>query len=619
MGERHLGDFLMAIYTSEYFYVNTGSSGVNIMYGQLNKQQVQRIILFLCVMILLACGGEHNICDNGFINLRQTTGVTPVINLNSAATAPASIGSQIMTQGVDIGVSQVGISVATTTTLVGSSFASGISPAFPISFDVTLSGASSGNGTVSVRLDTPTVPATISNLNALQTLASAINAQLLLPALPATPIDVVVTAIDDGGGNFHLEFTALESGEASQIDITNVSTALNPAAAIGISNSTSFPGIPAVVNGYPAESLDITDPNGHVVTYTSVANAAAATTAAELNALMGVSATATTLATLLSANYNNTLGNMVITLNGVSLTSDTLADLAVEINGLSSSTLPDMRAFLDTTTGNLIITSLVGDDLIFSLSSTTDGDAIEVIGEVATRSQILEVDTGGGFMIIGASDASNHSIVVGGTIDIIFDADYNVANASTANTNLFGLLTPTAFTSIVINSFDPSDKSTYNYVVEADIFDSLGNVHVLTQYFVKQKFDPDDPRTAPNHWLMYVLVDGEDVGDPDTTLPPPQNALVTRASYDLHFNADGSLNALLTDDILISNWTPLDNNGNENGALGPLNVLQGGSTDISDPPASSNFVIDASQITQIGMEFLEFDIQQNGSTLQRCE
>ena len=121
----------------------------------------------------------------------------------------------------------------------------------------------------------------------------------------------------------------------------------------------------------------------------------------------------------------------------------------------------------------------------------------------------------------------------------------------------------------------------------------------------------------PNQWQVYVQIDGVNVGDPDTSLPPPQNTVPTQASYTLQFNEDGSFNRDASDDILISNWTPLDENGNPNGAEGPLNVLAGGSTVIPDPPTSSNFVIDYTGTTQFGSDFSVNDIDQNGFSTGR--
>ena len=73
----------------------------------------------------------------------------------------------------------------------------------------------------------------------------------------------------------------------------------------------------------------------------------------------------------------------------------------------------------------------------------------------------------------------------------------------------------------------------------------------------------------------------------------------------------------MTDDILISNWTPVDVNGNPNGALGPQNVLAGGSVIIPDPPSSSNFVIDVGKSTQFGSKFSVNHVKQNGYTTGR--
>ena len=116
---------------------------------------------------------------------------------------------------------------------------------------------------------------------------------------------------------------------------------------------------------------------------------------------------------------------------------------------------------------------------------------------------------------------------------------------------------------------------------------------------------------------MFVLIDGEDVGDPDTTLAPPQNTEATRAVYNLHFNQDGTLNELLSDDVLISNWVPVDSDGNPTGALGPQNRLQGGTLPIPEPATSSNFEIDMTGTTQFGSDFAVNSVDQNGFTTGR--
>jgi flagellar hook protein FlgE len=74
---------------------------------------------------------------------------------------------------------------------------------------------------------------------------------------------------------------------------------------------------------------------------------------------------------------------------------------------------------------------------------------------------------------------------------------------------------------------------------------------------------------------------------------------------------------VFSDQVLISNWTPLDPDGNPNGAMGPQNVLAGGSVNIPDPPTSSNFVVDLEGTTQFGSVFSVNDVDQNGYTTGR--
>ena len=57
-------------------------------------------------------------------------------------------------------------------------------------------------------------------------------------------------------------------------------------------------------------------------------------------------------------------------------------------------------------------------------------------------------------------------------------------------------------------NFDPADPLTYNHSTSVTIFDSLGDSHIMTYYFIK------DPVQA-NEWTMFTAVDGEAVNIPD--------------------------------------------------------------------------------------------------------
>jgi len=88
--------------------------------------------------------------------------------------------------------------------------------------------------------------------------------------------------------------------------------------------------------------------------------------------------------------------------------------------------------------------------------------------------------------------------------------------------------------------FDPSDPLTFNNSTSVTIFDSLGDSHVMTYYFVKE---------SANQWNMFTAVDdvmvdipstGESTITPDYPAPaptPPTQAGVTGAV--LSFNASG--------------------------------------------------------------------------------
>jgi flagellar hook protein FlgE len=58
--------------------------------------------------------------------------------------------------------------------------------------------------------------------------------------------------------------------------------------------------------------------------------------------------------------------------------------------------------------------------------------------------------------------------------------------------------------------FDPTDPTTYNSSTSTNVYDSQGNAHVLTQYFVK---------TDANQWQMNVLIDGRNPAVPTSTVP----------------------------------------------------------------------------------------------------
>tara|TARA_R110001583_G_scaffold121729_1_gene272887 strand:+ start:141 stop:1514 length:1374 start_codon:yes stop_codon:yes gene_type:complete len=68
-----------------------------------------------------------------------------------------------------------------------------------------------------------------------------------------------------------------------------------------------------------------------------------------------------------------------------------------------------------------------------------------------------------------------------------------------------------SYISTAPGNFDPDDPLTFNHSTSITIFDSLGDSHVMTYYFIK-----DDPTTNPNQWMLFASVDGKpiDLEDP---------------------------------------------------------------------------------------------------------
>jgi flagellar hook protein FlgE len=74
--------------------------------------------------------------------------------------------------------------------------------------------------------------------------------------------------------------------------------------------------------------------------------------------------------------------------------------------------------------------------------------------------------------------------------------------------------------------FDPADVKTYSKQFHNTVFDSQGNKHTMTQYFVKD---------GANSWQMHVLIDERNPLAPETAKPLTANIV---------FNSDGSLRSI---------------------------------------------------------------------------
>jgi flagellar hook protein FlgE len=558
-------------------------------------------------------GNVSGVLDNLRVDVssqepRQTTAVNAAFNLDSNETVRETTGTRFATNGTGVNEAQVGAKDSTTTSLNLGNVAT------PITFNAGNTTAFTLSRTDPISLATDSV---YINLNNGSASSPAALANLINSANFDSPDKINVEAYVDTATN-ELKFRDMATGVASTVTVTldapnsdaNVLTTAigGVSTAAGTAHPTAHDtGIPEVTNNYGSHTLVIRSPNGTDVTYVSKYGTSADETASELNKLAGVTATARTSATLFATDaaavppkvFTN---NGSFKLNGVTLSSTGTPDMTAmrdEINGLSSSTLLGITATVDAN-GNLEVVSATGKDLEFTFDQA--GGVAEIQGSQGTP-QIVN----------NTSDA----VKIGGAVTITMQEGYSIVSSAPTvpvfGGSMFGSINvPNFFTPVPINAFDPNDQKTFNHATSTTVYDSLGNSHVMRQYFVKQPYDAADPLTSPNHWMMYVQIDGQNVGDPDPTLPSPQNTEPTMASFNLHFNPDGTLDPFTTDSMLISNWTPLGEDGEPVGALGPLNVLQGGTLPVAEPPASSNFLIDLAGSTQFGSVFAVEELDQNG-------
>jgi len=458
------------------------------------------------------------------------------------------------------------------------------------SFDITLAGSSGNNGTATINIDDDVTDAT--------SLINAIQSEILASGLS---LDVRLDPAD----NSRIEFFASVEGESSTITVNNLDASNTGVSTADLSNvlnlatGISVPGVAAASNGYAAQSVDVVYPDGTAQTVSIDEGASAAQIAAQFAStnVPDVNATANTVATIPASGFNNVSGTLSLNLNGIDVPGTTLQEIADSIN-LGQPGVGTVSAALDAN-GDLVLTDAVGNDLVFGATGGLT-DTIEVQG---TQGAGLSLDTSGA-----------NVVSVGGSIEFTLAEGVSMANAVPAVTNVFGVLDENSFEEFALRTFDPTNQDTYNSATSLTVFDSLGNPHALSLFFVKERFTPGVAGEEENRWSAYALIDGVDVGDPDPNLPAPQNTEPTRARFAMQFNTDGTLNPAGTDPILISNWVPLDEQGNPNGATGPLNQLSGGALPVAQPPTSSNMEIRLTDSTQFGREFGLGSIEQNGYT-----
>ncbi len=94
------------------------------------------------------------------------------------------------------------------------------------------------------------------------------------------------------------------------------------------------------------------------------------------------------------------------------------------------------------------------------------------------------------------------------------------SNTPQATSNVAAQVNLDSSQAVITDPFDPLDPSTYNYQSHVTVYDSLGNSHTATNYYVK---------TAPNTWEGRTFIDGASVTAGGS------------ASYPLVFDSSGNM------------------------------------------------------------------------------
>ncbi|GAB5413247.1 MAG: flagellar hook protein FlgE [Congregibacter sp.] len=134
-----------------------------------------------------------------------------------------------------------------------------------------------------------------------------------------------------------------------------------------------------------------------------------------------------------------------------------------------------------------------------------------------------------------------------------------------------GFATNGPYDAFAVPATAPSPND-FNSTTSTTVYDSLGNPHVLSLYYVKT--------ANPNEWEVYTLIDGQSQngGTPTT----------------LQFTSNGQFDPASATSVAVAGWAPVDATGAANGA------------------AAQDFAVDLSETTQFGTPFQVSSIIQDG-------
>lgn len=175
-----------------------------------------------------------------------------------------------------------------------------------------------------------------------------------------------------------------------------------------------------------------------------------------------------------------------------------------------------------------------------------------------------------GYRLQGWSANAQGVVVPGTPGDIIIDKSYQAPQATGSTPNNIGVVAKLNLDSRVtakdqaVTPFDPYNPDTFNYSTALTIYDTRGNPHTLTTYFVKTT----DPVSvgAGSPWRMYTTVDGKNGMSSSTQTSPSGTAYASTITLDgtdftnVEFDSAGKLvtPTLATLPVISIDWNSLD-------------------------------------------------------------
>jgi flagellar hook protein FlgE len=137
-----------------------------------------------------------------------------------------------------------------------------------------------------------------------------------------------------------------------------------------------------------------------------------------------------------------------------------------------------------------------------------------VVNSQNQRLQVFEAIDGGGFN-------------TGSLIDLRLQTNQSTPTATTSGSVVVNL--PASATPPAVAVFDPADAASYTHSTSTAVYDSLGNLHQATFYFMKT--------ATANQWEVAMAVDGNVVGTPQTLEFTAAGAQTVPAGGDIAFPA----------------------------------------------------------------------------------